>query len=70
MRSKESKVLKRVKKELLAEHLRMSPEERLTAMAEHSKWILYLADAGKEYRQKMREKAKDLSPTKEADKNL
>lgn len=70
MRSKESKVLKRVKKELLAEHLRMSPEERLIAVAEHSKWILRLADAGKEYRRKMKEKATDLSPTKEVDQYL
>lgn len=54
MRPKESKILGIVKKELALEHLRMSPEERLYAFAEHSKLLIRLLDAGAEYRKSLK----------------
>ncbi len=54
MRSKESKILGIVKKELAQAHLRMRPEERLYAFAEHSRLLVRLFDAGAEYRKSLK----------------
>jgi hypothetical protein len=49
MCAQRSNLMETLKKELAVEYMHLSAEERLQAFAEHSKWLIRLSDAGKEY---------------------